>query len=248
MLFLASKNQPESANILDLDGLDDDEINGYILSETEAVQKDRLWKQMNAEYLQLAKEREERAAKEREDGKPEKKKRRGKKKPIGPSSSAGEAIEKMLQEKKISSKINYDILKSLTAPTEKEEEPTKIVKTETITQVLPRAETLPRKAYVNLSKNRRSKAQIGLPIATSTSHEEKPEEIIEKEAPGKKFLNIINREFMQIFFTADEEEEEDILEPEDHPEEPARDDRLGNLLNKDDDDEETGYFGGEDYY
>lgn len=189
-------------NLLDLDGLDDDEINGYILSETEAVQKDRLWKQMNAEYLQLAKEREERAAKEREDGKPEKKKRRGKKKPIGPSSSAGEAIEKMLQEKKISSKINYDILKSLTAPAEKEDQPAEIVtKTEAITPVMPRIETLPRKAYVNLSKNRRSKAQVGLPIATSTSHEEKPEEIIEKEAPGKKFLNIINRDFMQIFYS-----------------------------------------------
>lgn len=38
-----------------------------------------------------------------------------KKQPTGPSHSAGEAIEKMLQGKKISSKINYEVLKSLSA-------------------------------------------------------------------------------------------------------------------------------------
>lgn len=44
-----------------------------------------------------------------------KRKRTRKKTNIGPSNSAGEAIEKMLQEKKISTKINYDVLKSLNA-------------------------------------------------------------------------------------------------------------------------------------
>lgn len=54
--------------------------------------------------------------KEREEGKPEKKRRRHvRRKPMGPTNSAGEAIEKILQEKKISSKINYDVLKSLNA-------------------------------------------------------------------------------------------------------------------------------------
>lgn len=54
--------------------------------------------------------------KEREEGKPEKKRKRiTRKKTIGPTTSAGEAIEKILQEKKISSKINYDVLKSLNA-------------------------------------------------------------------------------------------------------------------------------------
>lgn len=56
----------------------------------------------------------EKAQKEREEGKPEKKRKRiTKKKQIGPVSSVGEAIEKILKEKKISSKINYDVLKSL---------------------------------------------------------------------------------------------------------------------------------------
>lgn len=63
-------------------------------------------------------------AKEKEEGKPERKKRKvgpKRKGAIGPSSSAGEAIEKMLQEKKISTKINYDILMSLNKVAVKED-------------------------------------------------------------------------------------------------------------------------------
>lgn len=195
MLSSSNKKSTEPVNDLDLEGLDDNEINGYILSESEAVLKDKLWNKMNAEYLKAAKEREEKAAKEREEGKPEKKKRRAKKKAIGPSSSAGEAIEKMLQEKKISSKINYDILKSLTATQDDkvpEENPEKVTeekeKTE-IEQVLQtpqKAETSlstsPRKSYINLSNNRRSKAQIGLPIVMHT-------ETVEEEKPGTQAVD-----------------------------------------------------------
>lgn len=104
-------------NELDIEGLDDDEINGYIMTDSEARYKDKMWNTINAEYIKEMKEKEERLAKEREEGKPEKKKRRvNRRKNIGPSNTAGEAIEKMLQEKKISSKINYDILKTLTSP------------------------------------------------------------------------------------------------------------------------------------
>lgn len=62
-------------------------------------------------------DKEEKLKKEKEEGKPEKKKRKTvrKKQNIGPANSAGEAIEKILQEKRISSKINYDVLKTLTA-------------------------------------------------------------------------------------------------------------------------------------
>lgn len=73
-------------------------------------------------------EKAEKLQKEREEGKPEKKRRRQvRRKAIGPASSAGEAIEKILQEKKISSKINYDVLKSLNATTT----PAAAVKTKT---------------------------------------------------------------------------------------------------------------------
>lgn len=109
-------NLTESSE-LDIEGLDDNEIDGYIMTEDESKYKDEMWNKLNADYLKEAKAKEERLAREREEGKPEKKKRRvNRKKNIGPSNSAGEAIEKMLQEKKISTKINYEILKTLTAP------------------------------------------------------------------------------------------------------------------------------------
>lgn len=106
-----------SSGELDLSDLDDEEINGYIMTEHESRYKLEMWKQLNKEYLAELQEKEERLAKEKEEGKPEKKRRRAsKKRHIGPSNTAGEAIEKMLQEKKISNKINYDILKALTEP------------------------------------------------------------------------------------------------------------------------------------
>lgn len=119
-------NEMESGE-LDIDGLDDAEIDGYIMTEDESKYKDEMWNKLNAEYLKEARAKEERLAKEREDGKPEKKKRRvSRKKNIGPSNTAGEAIEKMLQEKKISNKINYDILKTLTESTNEDlNKPTK---------------------------------------------------------------------------------------------------------------------------
>lgn len=104
-------------------------------------------------------EKEERLAKEKEEGKPEKKKRKPcprKPKNNSAANSAGEAIEKMLQEKKISSKINYDVLKSLnvksldTPPT-----PTKET-SESSTVLMKRPENIslfgsPERRYVQIS-------------------------------------------------------------------------------------------------
>lgn len=113
-------NHPDSGE-LDIDGLDDAEIEGYIMTEDESKYKDEMWNKLNADYLKEARAKEERLQRERDEGKPEKKKRRvNRVKKIGPSNTAGEAIEKMLQEKKISSKINYDILKTLTESTNEE--------------------------------------------------------------------------------------------------------------------------------
>lgn len=100
---------------IDIADLDDEELDSYIMSEKEAQFKHNLWNKVNAEYLTQQKEKEEKRQKEKEEGKPEKKRRRTTKrnKTQTPANSAGEAIEKMLQEKKISSKINYEVLKSL---------------------------------------------------------------------------------------------------------------------------------------
>ncbi|XP_048831237.1 transcription factor IIIB 90 kDa subunit-like [Brienomyrus brachyistius] len=100
---------------LDLKGIDDDEIERYILNEKEVKIKTELWMQQNADYLKEQKEKEERIAKEKELGiyKEQKPKRPPKKREPIRASTAGEAIEKMLEQKKISSKINYDVLRDL---------------------------------------------------------------------------------------------------------------------------------------
>ncbi|KAK6295340.1 hypothetical protein J4Q44_G00345660 [Coregonus suidteri] len=99
---------------LDLDGIDDKEIERYILNDKEVRVKTDLWMKQNEEYLREQKEKEERIAKEKEQGtyKEKPKKTSKKREPIR-ASTAGEAIEKMLEQKKISSKINYDVLRDL---------------------------------------------------------------------------------------------------------------------------------------
>ncbi|XP_063985755.1 transcription factor IIIB 90 kDa subunit [Diachasmimorpha longicaudata] len=101
---------------IDMTDVDDEELDSYIMTEKEASMKSSLWHKVNATYLEQQKEKEEKRLKEKEEGKPEKKKRKigaKKKSGMGPANSAGEAIEKMLQEKRISTKINYEVLKSL---------------------------------------------------------------------------------------------------------------------------------------
>ncbi|KAM3603550.1 uncharacterized protein V6R79_024549 [Siganus canaliculatus] len=99
---------------LDLDGIDDQEIDKYILNETEVQVKTELWMKQNAEYLKEQREKEERIKKEKEQGTyKEKPKKAKKKKELMEASTASEAIERMLEKKKISSKINYDVLRDL---------------------------------------------------------------------------------------------------------------------------------------
>ena len=108
---------------LDLTGIDDSELERFILNENEVRIKTKIWMAANADYLQEQKEKEEREAKEKEEAasKPEKKKKKThKRKSHVQASTAGEAIRTMLQEKKISSKINYEVLKDLCQPQDKQ--------------------------------------------------------------------------------------------------------------------------------
>ena len=117
---------PEDNGILDLNGIDDGEIDSYILSDREVRLKTDLWMNMNKEYLEeqeMKEEKEKKEAEQREkDGKPPKRKKsyKVKSKTVTPANSAGEAIEKMLIDKKLSNKINYDILRSLTEESEED--------------------------------------------------------------------------------------------------------------------------------
>ncbi|XP_053330672.1 transcription factor IIIB 90 kDa subunit [Spea bombifrons] len=113
------KEQEKSGSVedgeLDLNGIDDSEIDRYILDEREAGIKEELWLKENADYLREQKEKEERIAKEKELGiyKEQKPRKPSKRRTPIQASTAGEAIEKMLEQKKISSKINYDVLRDL---------------------------------------------------------------------------------------------------------------------------------------
>ncbi|XP_045776616.1 transcription factor IIIB 90 kDa subunit isoform X2 [Maniola jurtina] len=107
-----------NAEDLFLSSADEDYIDSLIMSEEEARNKTKMWHNINADYLKGQKIKEELRAREKEEGKDKKRKIRGsyKKKVALNASTAGEAIGKMLAEKKMSAKINYDILKSLDQP------------------------------------------------------------------------------------------------------------------------------------
>uniref|UniRef100_A0A1A8MR64 Transcription factor IIIB 90 kDa subunit n=3 Tax=Nothobranchius TaxID=28779 RepID=A0A1A8MR64_9TELE len=100
---------------LDLSGIDDSEIDLYLLSEKEIRVKTALWMAENSDYLKEQKEKEARIAKEKELGVYKEKKPRSatRRRPPIRASTADEAIGMMLEQKKISSKINYDVLKDL---------------------------------------------------------------------------------------------------------------------------------------
>ncbi|XP_068938447.1 transcription factor IIIB 90 kDa subunit [Petaurus breviceps papuanus] len=108
-------NENSGDGELDLNGIDDSEIDRYILNENEAQIKAELWMKEHADYVKEQKEKEARIAKEKELGiyKEHKPKKSSKKREPIQASTAGEAIEKMLEQKKISSKINYNVLRDL---------------------------------------------------------------------------------------------------------------------------------------
>ncbi|GAB0100026.1 transcription factor IIIB 90 kDa subunit [Sergentomyia squamirostris] len=216
-----------------LEDVDDDEINGYILTEEEANMKNQKWKELNADYLKAMEAKEERLAKEREKGKPERKRRKAtKKKNIGPSNTAGEAIEKMLQEKKISTKINYDILKALTAPKAEEtivqEDTPTVIKEESFEISLPRRKKAKLSTSLTAFGLRKSK-----PIPTATLHTHIPE----PEPPATPIV-----ENDPIPEEPDDEPETEIeieQEIEKNPEHSS----LADMLNGD----EEEYYGYDDY-
>lgn len=164
-----------------LDDFEDDEINSYILNEAEARRKEEMWAQLNAEYLEEAKAREERLEREREEGRPERRRKKATRKTkLEPSSTAGEAIEKILQEKKISSKINYDILKSLTDSSVAGPSRDLVAKTEPEPVAEPAlAPPSRRKANPNLGAGRaRRRPDVGLPLADA-EQQPKLERVVE---------------------------------------------------------------------
>ncbi|XP_077299889.1 brf RNA polymerase III subunit [Arctopsyche grandis] len=209
---ISKPSENSEANVVgeSLDDIDDDEINSIIMTPREALYKTHLWHKLNAPYLKEQKLKAAVLAKEKEEGKPERKKRKvgpKRKGAIGPSSSAGEAIEKMLQEKKISTKINYDILMSLnkvavkedanTAPTNQPiipsspiipESPSRKRKTSFDLANKPTILSSPLKAYNASRRNRNAKLSgpVGLPVMQSP---QTPASVINEPQTPKQIIN-----------------------------------------------------------
>ncbi|KAL3279181.1 hypothetical protein HHI36_016694 [Cryptolaemus montrouzieri] len=197
-----TSNSPASVEPLNVDmnfdDIDDAEIDMYIMTENEYQHKNGLWHKRNAAYLEEQKIREERLRKEKEEGKPEKKKRKAtRRKNIPAANSAGEAIEKIIQEKKISAKINYDVLKCLNAKP-KTEPKTKVEIPEASTsQSIPKRRRLSSvssncsekstasqkwKPSVAQAVNKRNKDRgLGLPVVTSEIKEKEESNITSEE-------------------------------------------------------------------
>lgn len=107
--------QENDNGALDLDGIDDTEIDNYILTREESALKAKMWVAENMGFLKTEREKQIQKAKEAASGKDKKRKIKRSKKQLIKQGTPGENFQKILQEKKISKKINYDVLKNIDA-------------------------------------------------------------------------------------------------------------------------------------
>ncbi|XP_070180123.1 transcription factor IIIB 90 kDa subunit-like [Littorina saxatilis] len=111
--------EEEEGGELDLEGINDEELDALLLTEDEVKLKTEIWMKENEDYLKAQKEKEERRIKEEleQGSKPEKKKKRYKRRNTAfvEAASATEALAMVIQEKKLSNKINYKVLDNLKA-------------------------------------------------------------------------------------------------------------------------------------
>ncbi|KAK7077123.1 transcription factor TFIIIB subunit brf1 [Halocaridina rubra] len=197
--------EPEDQGILDLTGIDEGEIDSYILSDREIRFKTEIWMKINKEYLEEMKLKQERELKEEEErkkeGKPPKKKKNytKKNKSNTPANTAGEAIEKMLLEKKLSNKINYDVLRSLKADDSEEN-----------------ADIPEEKPNVKLLKAKPVETPEGISSVLHSLTGKRPKSPhAEDEKPSKKILEDIQKRNFNNEEEDEEEIEDDDVEEED---------------------------------
>eukprot|EP01052_Picozoa_sp_SAG31_P001888 SAG31_NODE_63_length_28659_cov_23.074685_23_plen_573_part_00 len=92
----------------------DDDIDSYLVTDKAEVEaKTKIWMSMNKEYLEAQREKLRRLGEDIAAGRvtaPRKRRRRGEQQEPG---SAAEAAMKVLQEKKVSAKVNYSVLQNL---------------------------------------------------------------------------------------------------------------------------------------
>ncbi|NXJ07235.1 TF3B factor, partial [Odontophorus gujanensis] len=221
---ISSKDREPGENTgdgeLDLSGIDDSEIDRYILNETEAQIKAELWMKENADYLKEQKEKEARIAKEKELGiyKEHKPKKAAKKREPIQASTAGEAIEKMLEQKKISSKINYNVLRDLNSKgsnTPKKEDDS--TDDSTNTKKLSRRKSIASRNIANPvnSVGKRLRPLISTQLAKKAATEEVTFPSAQAEGSNLEKPAAVLVESGPVTYNLDEEVEEEEAEEED---------------------------------
>ncbi|KRY31880.1 transcription factor IIIBsubunit [Trichinella spiralis] len=101
--------QTDASELNTLDDLDDDELDGYLLTPEEAALKTKLWIRVNGEFMEEYEKRKLLKEQEKEEGSKGRRnfRKRGEE---GTAATPGEAIKRMVFEKRLSKKINYEVL------------------------------------------------------------------------------------------------------------------------------------------
>lgn len=101
----------------DLADLDEEELDSLILSEDEVKIKERVWMEFNKDYLEAALARQLKLEADQRAGIAPAPRNRKRQKPrdatTAPTGSAAESAKQMMQQKRWSRRINYDVLNSL---------------------------------------------------------------------------------------------------------------------------------------
>ncbi|GMT14519.1 hypothetical protein PFISCL1PPCAC_5816, partial [Pristionchus fissidentatus] len=180
--------------------IDDDEIDSYILTDQESQVKEKFWMKCNGEHLEEVarrkKLREEEEAKEGEEGKKKKKRNIKRRDPIEAATPA-EAIEKIIQEKKLSNKVNYDILKEFSGGDERVE---REVGMEEDKKMVVRMEGVKIEKLVKVEKNERESSVFKAPyppVSSSSSSSITPSTSIDTSIPSNLSMGGIKRKRAQ---------------------------------------------------
>ncbi|XP_034531273.1 transcription factor IIIB 90 kDa subunit-like [Notolabrus celidotus] len=209
---------------LDLSGIDDSEIELYLLSDTEIKIKTALWMAENSDYLKEQKEKEAKIAKEKELGIYKEKKPRApnRRRPPIRANTADEAIEKMLEQKRISTKINYDVLKDLNIkPAASPARPVESPKKEPATPKLTPRNRKPVRSSLSLSM---PLSTLGKRLQPFINGQPNKKLAVEQQVPnsnplplpvGAPAISVVVESGPVVYddAAADEEEEEDEEEP-----------------------------------
>ncbi|KRZ80550.1 Transcription factor IIIB 90 kDa subunit [Trichinella papuae] len=101
--------QTDASELNTLDDLDDDELDGYLLTPEEAALKTKLWIRVNGEFMEEYEKRKLLKEQEKEEASKGRKNYR-KRGDDSIAATPGEAIKRMVFEKRLSKKINYEVL------------------------------------------------------------------------------------------------------------------------------------------